>query len=181
MRQVKRIVLWLLLPIMFAGCASGWKITGTKFKNPHYLFTPPPNWMMIYEGTSTILSKHGPSLERILIFRNKVTDQLPFTNLQIYPEMLPHELGEVILSRIIAAPQVSNVCLLEESVSEIDSIQAVRLTIEYQIDAIGFTDLIYAFTDGLFLYELRYTAAKRHYYGESISIFETLVKSFRLR
>ncbi len=181
MRQVKQIVFWLFLPVIFAGCASGWKITGTKFKKPHYFFTPPPNWMIMYEGTSTILSKHGPSLEKILIFRNKITDQLPFTSLQIYPEMLPHELGEVILSRIIAAPQVSNVCLMEESVTEIDSRQAVRLTIEYQINAIGFTDLIYAFIDGLFLYELRYTAAKRYYYAESINTFETLVKSFRLK
>ena len=95
--------------------------------------------------------------------------------------MLPHELAEALLSRIIAAPQVVNVCLLREEPAEVDSRQAIKLTVDYQINAIGFREIIYAFFDKFFVYELRYCAARKHFFEESIDTFESLVKSFRLR
>lgn len=181
MRKVNLIFSCLLLSVIFAGCASSWKVTGTKYKKPYYYFQPPPRWMIINDGSSAMLSKHGPGLEKILIFRHKITDSLQFTRLRIYPEMLPHELAEALLSRMIAAPQIINVCLLREEPAEVDSRQAIRLTVDYQINAIGFREIIYAFIDKFFVYELKYCAARQHYFEENIDTFESLVKSFRLR
>lgn len=181
MHQIARTLALLLSIIFFSGCASGWKLTSTRFKNSKYFFAPPPRWMITEEGSSAILSCHGPSLDKILIICHKVSDPFPFTNLRANPEMLPHELGEIIISRIIAAPQVSNVMLLDESISQVDNRPSVKLAVDYRINGIQFTDLIYAFIDGLFLYELRYTAAKRHYYQQNLNIFETVVKSFKVR
>lgn len=181
MPQVNRKTILLLLSLLFAGCASSWKITDTKYKKPYYYFEPPPRWMIINDGSTALLSKHGPSLEKILIIRHRITDSLEIIKLKLYPEMLPHELGEVLLSRIIAAPQVTNVCLLKEEVTEVDSRQAVKLTVGYRINAIEFSEIIYAFIDRFFFYELRYCAARRYYYEENLNAFETLVKSFRLR
>lgn len=95
--------------------------------------------------------------------------------------MLPHELGEVLLSRVIAAPQVTDVLLLKEEVTNVDYRQAVKLTVSYRINAIEFNEIIYAFIDRVFLYELRYCAVKRYYYEENLNTFETLVKGFKLR
>lgn len=59
--------------------------------------------------------------------------------------------------------------------------EAIKLTVDYQINAIGFREIIYAFFDKFFVYELRYCAARKHFFEESIDTFESLVKSFRLR
>jgi hypothetical protein len=169
------------MSVFFAGCASSWKVTGTKYKKPYYYFQPPSRWMIIKKGSSAMLSKHGPGLEKIVIFRHRITDTLQFTSLKTYPQMLPHELAEVLLSRIIAAPQVVDVCLLKEELAEVDFRQAIKLTVDYQVNAIGFRDIIYALIDKFYIYELRYSATRRHYFEENVETFETLVKSFRLR
>ncbi|HEX3018748.1 MAG TPA: hypothetical protein VHP36_00530 [Chitinispirillaceae bacterium] len=181
MPQVNRITILLLLSLLFAGCSSSWKMTGAKYKKPSYYFEPPPRWMISRDGPTALLSKHGPSLEKILILRQRTTDTLNHTKLKLYPEMLPHELGEVLLSRVIAAPQVTDVLLLKEEVTNVDYRQAVKLTVSYRINAIEFNEIIYAFIDRVFLYELRYCAVKRYYYEENLNTFETLVKGFKLR
>jgi hypothetical protein len=95
--------------------------------------------------------------------------------------MLPNELGEVVVARAIAAPGVSNVFLESMCPAYVDGISGVKCTFDYQINDLKFTDIVYSCIDGFYLYEIRYSAASRNYYEESIDAFESVVKSFRLR
>jgi hypothetical protein len=179
---MRKVTLFFLSVIVsFTGCSSGWKITKPQYKNRDYGIETPPNWMITREGASTILSRHGPSLDRILIFRHKINEMFLYTTLKVYSEMLPHELGEVVLSRMVANSNLSCVKLIKESLAKINGKDAVKLIIDYQVNDIAFTDIVYSFVEELFLFEIRYTAVRRHYYEESYEVFEEVVRSFRMR
>lgn len=175
------LIIFIQSLIFLTGCSSSWKITKTHEKNIHYSFETPPKWMISSKGPSTILSRHGPSLERILISKQKISEAQLNTNLRIYPEILPHELGEVLLSSIISSPGISNVVLTNMQISNIDSRNSVNITADYQVGDVTFTDFIYAFVDKQFLYQIRFIATKRHYFNESLDEFNSVVKSFKVR
>jgi len=59
-----------------------------------------------------------------------------------------------------------------QKLTETDYRQAIKITVYYQINEVGYREDIY---------ELRYSDVRRYYYEENFNTFETLVKSFRLR
>jgi hypothetical protein len=167
--------------LLVSGCASSWKITRETSKSRYFSFTPPPKWMQFNQGSSVLLSCHGTTLDRISIIRRDITEPFPNTLLQVSPGMLPHELGEVIVARAIATPGVSNVFLQSMSPTYVDGISGVKCTFDYQINDLKFTEVVYSIIDYINIYEIRFCAAKRYYYNESLDVFESLVKSFRIQ
>ncbi len=175
------ITITLITIVLFSGCASSWKITRETSKNRYYSFTPPHKWMVLKQGSSILLSCHGTTLDRISIIRKEIIESFPNTLLKITPGMLPHEHGEVVIARAIATPGVSNVFPDEIRPATVDGISGVKCIFNYQINDLKFTDIVYSFVDGFYLYELRFSATSRYYYDESADAFESVVKSFRLR
>lgn len=178
---MQKIILITITFLLVSGCASSWKMTRETSKNRYYSFTPPQKWMVFEQGSSTLLSCHGTTLDRISIIRKDIMEPFPATLLKITPEMLPHELGEVVVARAIATPGVSNIFLKEMRPAVIDGTPGVKCTFNYQINDLKFTDIVYSVIDNFYLYELRFSATSRYYYDESIDDFESVVKSFRLR
>lgn len=164
-----------------SGCSSSWKITKETCKNRYYTFNPPQRWMIQKKDAVTLLSSHGTTINRILLLRRSILEPLPYTQLQIKPDMHPHELTEIIYSRAVAAPGVSNVTLREIAPALIDTRPGVKCVLDYQINEILFTDIVYGFINDFFLYELRLSCTRRHYFNESLDQFESVVRSFRLR
>lgn len=156
-------------------------MTRETCKSRYYSFTPPQKWMVFKQGTSVLLSCHGTTLDRISIVRKDIIEPLPNTLLKITPGMLPHEHGEVVIARAIATPGVSNVFPVEICPATVDAISGVKCSFNYQINDLKFTDIVYSFIDGLYLYELRFSATSRYYYDESIDAFDSVVKSFRIK
>jgi hypothetical protein len=181
---MQKIILLTVTTIIFflvSGCASTWKVTRETSKNRYYSFTSPTKWMVLKQGPSTLLSCHGTTLDRISIIRKEIIGPFPNTLLKITPGMLPHEHAEVVVARAIATPGVSNVFLNEARPAVVGGISGVRCAFNYQINDLKFTDIVYSFIDGPYLYELRFSATSRYYYDESVDAFESVVKSFRLR
>jgi hypothetical protein len=178
---MQKIILITISFLLVSGCASSWKMTRETCKNRYYSFTPPQKWMLFKQGSSVLLSCHGSTLDRIAITRRDIFEPLPNTLLKITPEMLPHELGEIIIARAIATPGVSNVILKELRPAVIDDMRGVKCTFDYQINDLKFTDIVYSVVDNFFRYELRFSATSRYYFVESTDAFESVVKSFRVR
>ncbi|HEX2958309.1 MAG TPA: hypothetical protein VHO70_15855 [Chitinispirillaceae bacterium] len=181
MQKIIHLIIVVVFFPLISGCSSSWKVTRETCKNRYYSFTPPPKWMLFKQGLSVLLSCHGTTLERISITRRDIITPLPNTLLKVTPEMLPHELGEVIVSRAMATPGVSNVVLRELCPAVVDGVPGVKCTFDYQINDLKFTDIVYSIVDILYLFEIRFSATRRYYYDESIDAFESIVKSFRLR
>jgi hypothetical protein len=181
MQKVILLIFGIVFLSFLSGCSSSWKITRETSKNRYYTFVPPQHWMLLKKEASTLLSCHGTTIDRILLLRRSIMEPLPNTQLQIKPEMLPHELGGLIYSRAVATPGVSNVILREIAPAIIDSKPGVRCVLDYRINEILFTDVVYGFIYEFFLYELRLSSTKRYYLDENLDHFESVVRSFRLR
>lgn len=181
MQKIILITITAITFLLVSGCASSWKITREISKNRYFSFTPPPKWMQFKQGSSVLLSCHGTTLDRISIIRRDINEPFPNTLLQVSPRMLPHELGEVIIARAIATPGVSNVFLESIGPAYVDGIPGVKCTFDYQINDLKFTEVVYSIIDYMYLYEIRFSAAKRYYYNESMDAFESVVKSFRIQ
>ncbi|HLV30034.1 MAG TPA: hypothetical protein VKY57_00555 [Chitinispirillaceae bacterium] len=167
--------------LFFAGCASNWQVTQQSHTNAKYSIQTPSQWMIIHEGTTTILSRHGPILESIRILSHSLQDTLPHTRLRVYPDMMPHEIGEALFYTMIANQQNSHVAVEEMSVQKVDGRNAVKVKINYMVNDIPCCDLVYAFIQEPYLYQLRYSATRRYYYEKGVDEFEQVVKSFRLK
>jgi hypothetical protein len=181
MQKIILIIFIQTILFVLSNCSSSWKITKEICKNSNYSFIPPQRWMVYKEGTSTLLSYHGTTIDRILITRRSITAPLPYTQLTISPGILPHELGELLFFRAVATPGVSNVILREIKTTTIDGRSGIKCRFDYQINDITYSDIVYGLIDSLFLYELRFSATKCVYFDESVINFESVVSSFRLR
>jgi hypothetical protein len=182
MRPVILKFLVLAALCLASGCAPRWSLSSGRCRTAAYQLQPPAKWMIIKKGTTTVLSRHGPNLEAMVIERRKAGEPFYGTTLTCDPSMLPHEIGELILMRKTALSGVLDVALKEESVAMIDGRKAVRVVVEYLQEGIPFTDVVYAFVDvDGFYYELRYFAVTRHYFAEYLDDFERMVAGFRVR
>jgi len=136
---------------------------------------------MLKQGSSLLISRHGPALEHIIILQHNLNSPLPLTSLSLISDMQPHELAEMILYRMIAAPGISNIMLLEESIETVSGKISVKVVVDYSINENARRDIVYAFISNGFLYELRYSALKRYYFQDNIQAFQTVIRSFRLK
>ncbi len=181
MQKVITTLVTAALLIVITGCAPSWKLTKADFRTLDYTIKTPMRWMIIHKGSATLISNHGPALESILIRCHDIGDKIPSTTLMVLPNMLPHEIGELIISQQRAGPAVTDVEVTKESIAKVDNKKAVRVVFDYREDGIIFTDIVYGVLDGQKFYELRYCAAKRHYFNESLDVFELMVEHFKIR
>ncbi len=179
-----KIILSVISVFFFSclsGCSSSWKITKETCRNRYYTFNAPQRWMVQKKDAATLLSSYGTTINRILLVRRSILEPQPNTLLHIDPDMHPHELAEILYSRAVATPGVSNVTLKEAAPALIDTRSGVKCVLDYQINEILFTDVVYGFIDDYFIYEIRLSCNRRHYFDESLEHFESVVHSFRLR
>jgi hypothetical protein len=181
MRTITASTLSLLLIAILSGCAPSWKVTGKRFRNAGYRITPPARWMIIHKGSATVLSRHGPALESIFIRCTRAGETYPNTMREVSPEMRPHTLAELFHYNLKATQDVQDVHLRNTSIAKVDSREAVKVEIGYSMNGVQFIDVVYAFFGKSGLYELRYSAAKIHYFKESLDDFELLVQHFSIR
>jgi len=181
MRKISVLLLTTTVFLPFIGCTPAWVVTGKTFKTKAYHLRPPQEWMLINQGTATMISRHGPELEGISIIRYKIDEPLPATSIRNVAEMLPHEIGETILLQQQARAHVVDVALTHMSVTQVNSHEAVRVVLTYREGGQPFTDVVYGLIDGLFYYELRYSALTTHYFEKNLASFEEVVRDFVLR
>ena len=181
MRKLIPILTTLVCMSLFGGCAPAWKITKTTLKNSAYTSVAPFEWMIVQKGATTVISRHGTEIERIVIIRDPIGEEFPHTTYTTKADMLPHELGELIYLRKCAIPGVFDVVVTSQSIEEVDGNPAVRVEMNYRTGGIPSTDIVYGFLNSKFFYELRYSALQTHYFHESLDKFEEVVKHFKIR
>ena len=181
---MRKLIPILITPVclsLLGGCAPTWKMTKSTLKSSGYTSIAPFEWMIVQKGAVTVLSRHGTEIERIIIIRDPIGEAFPHTTYTTRPDMLPHELGELIYLRKRAIPGVFNVVVTRQSIEEVDGNPAIRVEMNYRSKGIPSTDIVYGFLESKFFYELRYSALQTHYFHESLDEFEDVVKHFKLR
>jgi hypothetical protein len=95
--------------------------------------------------------------------------------------MLPLEASEVIIDNISSNKAVLNLVILENIPVTIDANQGFKILFTYKNkDGLKFKSLYCGFLFENWLYNIRYTAAERHYFHKDVGVFEELFNSFKL-
>jgi hypothetical protein len=148
----------------------------------HWTASIPEGWMRLVMAEYEMFSRDGTYLHYILIQERPLERGFRFTRKKIEADMLPHEAAEIVLDDLRSDPQIRSFKVLENAPAKVGGAPGFRLQYIY-IDPHGLeTQSIYygALNSGA-LFNLRYTAARRHYFEKYLADFETVRNSLRLK
>lgn len=162
-------------------CAP-WKPAPQRLDAAHWSVQIPNGWMRFKTPDYEMLSKDGPYLQYVLIHARPVDHPFRFTHRKIDPRMLPHEAAQVIVANLSADPKIKNFALVSSEPTTIDSILGFKLVYAYtDTQGVDIQAIYYgAIVDHIF-FNLRYTAARRHYFSKDLAEFEQIQRSLHLR
>lgn len=168
----------MLLP---AGCAGPWKTVPDSLSGQQWSLTSPNGWMVLSSPGSAMLSKDGPYLEYIFVQSQPLEHAFRFTRQRLNAGMLPHEAARLITDNMRSDPQVRQFRLLASNPAVVGGYPGFRLDYSYLDRHDVAIDAIYY---GVVLperfFNLRYTAARRHYFDQELPAFDQVVGSLRL-
>jgi hypothetical protein len=168
----------IVLLIVLVGCAHG-----PQPGNPGYAFTvdTPEGWRQIHSDKYFIITKDGAYLQYFLVQERPLDRPFKHTSKKLNADMLPQEIAGVIIAEIRADKNIQNLILLENFPATIDGHKGFKLLFSY-MDPEGTISktLYYGFREGQNFYNLRFTAAKRHYFERDLATFAAFVDSFKL-
>jgi hypothetical protein len=179
MNKIHTVAL-LVLFLAISGCAT-WSPTDGRLRSEGYTAEVPPGWMKYGSENYVMISRDGPFLQYILFQERPLDRRFRYTRKKLSADMLPHEAAEVILDDIFSDPRLIKVEVLHKSPAVIDGHNGFRLLFRYRNrDGLKLQTLYYGFFHGNSFYNLRLTAAQRHYFDSDIETFEKIRASFHL-
>jgi len=170
-------VFWILI-IVIAGCAHGMD-TGAVPET--YTASIPKGWRKINTPKYFMITKDGAFLQYMLIQERPLEKPFLYTKKKLKPGMLPQEVAGIVVDEISSDKNLISFNLMQNTPASIKGNQGFKIIFAYKyLDGSSFKTLYYGFVrEGLF-YNLRYTAAKRHYFDKDVKTFDKLLDSFRI-
>ena len=178
-----RKLLPLLVCLVFViSCASAAKERSLK-KLPDSDFTVklPKGWWKPEYTNKFLITKDGPFLQYVRIQKRPLDKSFQNTKKKIRKGMLPQEAAGIIIDELASDRYLMNLSIIENAPAMVDGHAGFKILFSYN-DKKGapFKTLYYGFISGNSLYNLRFNAAKRHYFDKDIETFEQIVDSFKL-
>ena len=180
MRKTRR---WLGLAaavLLLSGCAGIWETAPSRMNAPQWSLTPPEGWMHLCTAESDMFSKNGPYLEYILVQSRQLDQGFRFTRQKLNARMLPNEAARLIINNMRHDRHIQNFRLLSSEPATLGGLPGFKLSYMHQ-DQMGVTiQTVYygVIMQGTF-FNLRYSAARRHYFDSQLHVFGGVVKSVR--
>mgnify|MGYP002750001071 CR=1 FL=1 len=160
------------------GCAHGAQNSASTY---HFVVKIPKGWWQLDTDKYFLITKDNPYLQYALIQERPIDKAFRHTKKKLKRGMLPQESAEVILDEIRADNNIINFELIQNGPATIDGHAGFKILFTYQDkDGSTFKTLYYGFINGNIFYNLRYSAAKRHYFQKDLKTFEMFLDSFRL-
>jgi len=186
MSGVRRIIScsgWLALVVALCStsCAP-WRPAPPNIDRISWSVDMPKGWMHLRTPDYEMFSKDGPYLQYVLIQDRPLDHRFRFTHRNLDADMLPHEAAEVVVANLSADPKIKNFKLLSNEPATMGRVLGFKLVYSY-IDAHGVD--IQAVYYGAIVHErifnLCYTAAKRHYFSKYLDEFEKIYRSLQFQ
>lgn len=169
--------LLLVIFVLFFSCAGA-----MQNGEPNYHFTVdiPEGWRKLDTNKYFLITKDGAYLQYALIQRRPLDKSFKHTKKKLRREMLPQEAAGVIIDEITSDKNILNFKLIENTPARIQGNEGFKILFSYKDrDGSAFKTLYYGFIKDEFFYNLRYTAAQKHYFNRDLKTFEKFVASFR--
>lgn len=171
---------WIAAMLMLVACAGPWKTAPDHLDTPQWSISSPEGWMHLGTSESEMLSKDGPYLEYILIQSKPLEEGFRYTNRKLDPGMLPHEAARLITDNMRRDPFIRHFRLLASEPAQIGGREGFKLTYSYQDQyGVEIKTIYYGVILPGHFFNLRYTAALRHYFDKELSAFMMVFQSLR--
>ena len=172
-----RKLIWIVL-LVFAGCAGG-MTTGAQPET--YKVKAPKGWRKINTPKYYMITKDGAFLQYALIQERPIDKPFLYTKKKLRKGMLPQEVAGIVVDELSTDRTIIKFELLENKPTSIKGNAGFKLLFTYKDrDGSSFKTKYYGFVRGGIYYNLRYTAAKRHYFEKDEKTFDQFVESFRI-
>ena len=180
-RRLSMAATVFLTLILSGGCASLWRPVGGELKTPGWSLSVPAGWMLFETGSYDMLSKDGPYLEYILVQETPLSQGFRFTRQRLTADLLPHEMARIVIDNLSADPQVSDFRLIDSAPAVVGGRPGFKLVYTYQDRYdVPMKTVYYGTVNATHFIQLRFTAARRHYFAASLDDFQSLCQSFKL-
>jgi hypothetical protein len=172
---------WMAALVILTACSGPWQPTHGDLTSPKWSIAAPDGWMHLSMPDSEMLSKNGPYLEYILVQSRPLAKRFRFTKQVLDPGMLPHEAAQLIIDNLRSDPRFPGFQLLACEPAAAANRDGFKLTYTY-VDKHGVTmkTIYYGVLSPDRFFNIRYTAAQRHYFEQELSTFETVLSSLQL-
>jgi hypothetical protein len=178
---MKKLMPLLICMLFIFSCASAAQERSLK-KLPDADFSVdiPDGWWKPEYTSKYLLTKDGPYLQYVLIQQRPLNKPFRNTKKKIRGGMLPQEAAGIIIDELASDRYLMNFSVIENAPATVDGHAGFKILFVYK-DKKGsqFKTLYYGFISGNSFYNLRYSAAARHYFEKDIADFEQIVSSFQ--
>jgi hypothetical protein len=172
---------WLaVVALMLSGCAGIWETAPHQLSAAQWSLTPPEGWMHLNTIESDMLSKDGPYLEYILVQSRPLDQKFHFTRKKMNTKMLPHEAARLITDNIRSDTHIRQFRLLSSEPAMVGGHPGFKLAYTHQ-DQMGveIKTVYYGVVLQDMFFNLRYSAARRHYFDCQLPAFDGVVQSLQ--
>jgi hypothetical protein len=163
-------------------CASLWQPVQGRIDSSRWSIEAPPGWMRLVAPDFEMLSRDGPYLQYIFIQERSLAQEFKHTGQRFEPDMLPHELARIVIDNLENDKRVKGFKLLENKPVQVGGLSGFKLVYVHRDQQAGadLKTIYYGAKNGDTYFNLRYTAAQRHYYEAGLNAFEQSFQSLRL-
>jgi hypothetical protein len=178
---MKKLMPLLICMLFIFSCASAAQERSLK-KLPDADFSVdiPDGWWKPEYTSKYLLTKDGPYLQYVLIQQRPLNKPFRNTKKKIRGGMLPQEAAGIIIDELASDRYLMNFSVIENAPATVDGHAGFKILFVYKDKKESqFKTLYYGFISGNSFYNLRYSAAARHYFDKDIADFEQIVSSFQ--
>jgi len=173
--------LLLVLLVLLVGCVT--THDGGPYQSSDYKFAVeiPDGWRRLDTDKYLMITRDGPFLQYALIQQRPADRPFRYTQKSLNNRMLPQEAAGLIIDELSSDRNLQNFRLIENVPARIDGHEGFRILFSYN-DKKGstFKTLYYGFVSGNSFYNIRYSAAIRHYFDKDLATFEQLLDTFKV-
>lgn len=184
-RMAFRASLTSLLAVMviigLTGCAAHWEPVHGRLDASRWSIQAPEGWMHYAAPTYEMLSRYGPYLQYIFIQELPLSAGFTHTRQHLAPDMLPHEMARVIVDDLRADTNISNFSLMANAPVLVGGRPGFKLVYSYRDpQGVAMKTIYYGTVNAAYFFNLRYTAAQRHYFASDLLAFRRVLESLRI-
>ena len=179
--NIQKTTYWMglaVVALMLSGCAGIWEMTPNQLRASQWSLTPPEGWMHLSTVESEMFSKDGPYLEYILVQSRPLDQGFHFTRKKLNAKMLPHEAARLITDNMRSDTHIRQFRLLSNEPAMVGGHPGFKLAYTHQ-DQMGveIKTVYYGVVMKDMFFNLRYSAARRHYFDSQLPAFDNVVQS----
>jgi len=178
---MKRLMPLLICMLFIFSCASAAQEHSLKkLPDADFSVNIPDGWWKPEYTSKYLLTKDGPYLQYVLIQQRPLNKPFRNTKKKIRMGMLPQEAAGIIIDELASDRYLMNFSVIENAPATVDGHAGFKILFVYKDKKESqFKTLYYGFISGNFFFNLRYSAAARHYFDKDIDDFEKIVSSFQ--